>query len=47
MADYMASRIIDKIYTYDYVLSRRSDLKPGIDAYLNANGYGDLITDQV
>ncbi|WP_339182900.1 hypothetical protein [Paenibacillus sp. FSL R5-0701] len=46
MADYMAYRIITQVYTYDYVISRRADLKPGIDAYLTANGHGDLITEQ-
>ena len=35
MAAYMGQRIIDGAYTYDYVLSRRSDLKEGIDAYLS------------
>lgn len=45
MADYMAYRIITQVYTYDYVLSRRIDLKTGIDGYLTANGHGDLITE--
>ncbi|KAG3046006.1 hypothetical protein PC121_g20948 [Phytophthora cactorum] len=40
----MGQRIIDGAYTYDYVLSRRPDLKPGIDAYLIAEGHEDLIT---
>lgn len=40
----MGQRIIDGAYTYDYVLSRRPDLKPGIDAYLIAEGHQDLIT---
>ncbi|WP_339283667.1 hypothetical protein [Paenibacillus sp. FSL R5-0486] len=44
MGAYMGQRIIDKAYTYDYVLSRRPDLKPGIDTYLIAEGYGNLIT---
>lgn len=44
MADYMAQRIIDGVFNYDYVISRRSDLKEGIDSYLIENGHGDLIT---
>lgn len=40
----MGQRIIDEVYTYDYVISKRPDLKPGIDAYLIENGRGDLIT---
>jgi len=44
MAAYMGQRIIDGIYTYDYVISRRPDLKAGIDAYLASKGREDLIT---
>lgn len=44
MAAYMAQRIIDGIYTYEYVISRRPDLKPGIDEYLIAAEREDLIT---
>lgn len=40
----MGQRIIDEVYTYDYVISKRPDLKPGIDAYLIENGREDLIT---
>ncbi len=29
---------------YDYVISKRPDLKSGIDVYLNSQGRGDLIT---
>jgi hypothetical protein len=43
MANYMGQRIIDGVYTYDYVISKRPDLKSGIDAYLTENGRGDLI----
>lgn len=43
MAAYMAHRIIDGAYTYDYVVSKRSDLKAGIDVYLVENGRQDLI----
>lgn len=44
MADYMGQRIIDGIYTYGYVISKRTDLKVGIDAYLISKGREDLIT---
>jgi hypothetical protein len=44
MAAYLASRIIDGVYTYDYVISKRPDLKSGIDAYLISQGREDLIT---
>lgn len=44
MAAYMGSRIIQGVYTYDYVISKRPDLKEGIDAYLIEQGRGDLIT---
>lgn len=43
MAAYMGQRIIDGAYTYAYVINRRSDLKPGIDAYLTEQGRADLI----
>jgi len=44
MANYMGQRIIDEAYTYDYVLSKRSDLKEGIDVYLITKNRGELIT---
>lgn len=44
MAAYMGQRIIDEAYTYNYVLSRRPDLKDGINAYLILKGREDLIT---
>lgn len=44
MAAYIAQRIIDGVYTYDYVVTRRPDLKTGIDAYLTEKGRADLIT---
>jgi len=44
MADYMGMRIIEKAYTYDFVISKRADLKEGIDSYLISNGRQDLIT---
>lgn len=39
----MGQRIIDGIYTYDYVIFKRPDLKEGIDAYLITEGREDLI----
>jgi hypothetical protein len=44
MAEYMGQRIIDGAYTYAYVISKRPDLKAGIDAYLISQGRQDLIT---
>lgn len=44
MAAYLGQRIIDGAYTYDFVISRRPDLKPGIDLYLREKGREDLIT---
>jgi hypothetical protein len=44
MADYMGQRIIDGVYTYDYVISKRPDLKAGIDEYLTQQVRTDLIT---
>ena len=43
MANYIAQRIIDGAYTYDYVISKRPDLKAGIDHYLADNGRADFI----
>jgi hypothetical protein len=44
MAVYMGQRIIDGIYSYDFVVSKRPDLKEGIDAYLISKDRQDLIT---
>ncbi len=44
MAAYMGQRIIDGAYTYDFVISKRPDLKIGIDDYLTEKGRQDLIT---
>ena len=44
MANYLAQRIIEEAYTYDYVISKRPDLKSGIDTYLIKQGRKDLIT---
>lgn len=46
MAAYLAQRIIDGVYTYEYVISKRPDLKERIDAYLREKGREDLITQQ-
>lgn len=43
MAAYMAQRIIDGAYEYVYVISKRPDLKAGIDTYLIEKGRHDLI----
>ncbi|SHK93113.1 hypothetical protein [Desulforamulus aeronauticus] len=43
MAAYMAQRIIDGAYTYDYVINKRPDLKAGIDTYLTEKEKADLI----
>lgn len=43
MGAYMAQRIIDEAYTYEYVISKRPDLKEGIDAYLVLKDHSDLI----
>ncbi|WP_193726895.1 hypothetical protein [Paenibacillus guangzhouensis] len=44
MVAYMAQRIIDGAQEYDYVISKRPDLKAGIDTYLKSKGKEDLIT---
>lgn len=43
MADYLGQRIIDGALDYSYVISKRADLKTGIDAYLTSKGKEDLI----
>lgn len=43
MDKYMAQRIIDGAQDYAFVISRRPDLKAGIDQYLNDKGYKYLI----
>lgn len=45
MANYMGQRIIDGVYTYDFVIGKRPDLKTGIDAYLTEKGRSDLIVE--
>jgi hypothetical protein len=41
----MAQRILDDAHTYGYVISKRPDLKEGIDAYLISKGREDLFTE--
>ncbi len=43
MAAYMGQRIIDGVYTYTEVITKRPDLKVGIDACLTSKGREDLI----
>lgn len=43
MANYLGQRIIDGVFTYTYVISKRPDLKVGIDVYLTEIGRADLI----
>lgn len=43
MAKYMAYRIVEKAFTYEYVVSRRPDLEEGIRAYLIEWNRTDLI----
>lgn len=47
MANYLGQRIIDGAFDHDggysYVISKRPDLKEGIDAYLNYKGHSNLI----
>lgn len=45
MAEYMAKRIIEDAYTYAYVISKRPDLKSGMEEYLTSVGRADLITE--
>ena len=45
MAAYIGQRIIDEAYSYNYVLSKRPDLKEGIDAYLISKEQQNLITE--
>ncbi len=44
MAIYMANRIIEGAYAYEYVISKRPGLKSGIDDYLTSIGRTDLLT---
>lgn len=44
MTVYMATRIMSGALEYDYVISKRPDLKEGIDTYLIEQGREDLIS---
>ena len=43
MAAYLTQRIIDGALDYTYVVTKRPDLKEGIDACLTEQGRQDLI----
>lgn len=43
MARYLAYRIVEGVYTYEYVISKRPDLKVQIDDVLIELNRGDLI----
>lgn len=45
MAIYMGSRILSGALDYAYVVSKRPDLKEGIDAFLIEKGREDLIVE--
>lgn len=34
MAEYLAQRIIDGVFSYEYVVSKKPEYKDGIDEYL-------------
>lgn len=44
MAEYMAQRIIDQVFTYVFIIEKMKDYKVRIDKYLIENGRADLIT---
>lgn len=44
MGAYMGQRIIDEAYTYEFVISKRPDLKESIDEYLSEKNRQDLIS---
>ncbi|MED3396217.1 hypothetical protein [Bacillus wiedmannii] len=45
MAEYMAQRVIDEVFTYIAVITKLGAYKERIDKYLTENGRADLITD--
>lgn len=45
MAAYLGQRIIDGVYAYSYVITKRPDLKTGVDSYLTEKGRQDLIAE--
>lgn len=44
MTAYIAQRIIDGVYSYDYVIDKRPDLKTEIDEYLSKQNSDNLTT---
>ncbi len=46
MGHYMAQRIIDGAFTYNEVMTKRPDLKPGVEEYLVMKDRTDLIKEQ-
>ncbi|WP_176523365.1 hypothetical protein [Bacillus wiedmannii] len=45
MAEYIAQRIIDEVYTYTFIITKMGIYKERMDRYLTDNGRADLITD--
>ncbi|HGH7177536.1 TPA: hypothetical protein ACJMKJ_005180 [Bacillus wiedmannii] len=45
MAEYMAQRVIDQVFTYVVVITKMKQYKVRIDTYLKENGREDLIVD--
>jgi hypothetical protein len=44
MAEYMAQRIIDEVFTYDFIIKIMEPYKERIDTYLTQQDRVDLIT---
>lgn len=44
MAEYMAQRVIDEVFTYAFIIVKMKAYKDRIDKYLTDNGRADLIT---
>lgn len=44
MAEYIAQRIIEDAFSYEYIMTRLKHFKERIDKYLTDNGRADLIT---
>ncbi|MDT3494888.1 hypothetical protein NLU03_10635 [Bacillus toyonensis] len=47
MAEYMAQRVIDEVFTYTFIIVKMKTYKERIDKYLTDNGRADLIMDGV
>lgn len=45
MAEYMAQRVIDEVFTYAFIIVKMKVYKERIYKYLTENGRADLITD--